>query len=159
MGGSVFLSFHLSSNTPQVCAPGLISNTFLWSPQRSSPGCLAADWTGACSQCQNGTGASAGVCIITADQLHLTFEQNLLDLSGQQRHGFMMGTDTQSWATTPQTPEGNYAASFTYSSSPQNYVLLPPFTMGGTAMTICTYFRLNTIENYERHHGFLQRPR
>ncbi len=142
---------------PQTCLPGLVAGTYIWSPPRSPPGCQVADWSGTCYQCQAGTAVSGGVCLIVADQLHLTFEQNLLDLSGQQRHGFMSGLDTQSWASFPYAPEGNYAAAFTFADNPQNYVLLPPFAIGG-AMTICVYYRLNSIQSWERFIDFGNGP-
>jgi hypothetical protein len=69
----------------------------------------------------------------------------------------MSGLDTQSWASFPYAPEGNYAAAFTFADNPQNYVLLPPFAIGG-AMTICVYYRLNSIQSWERFIDFGNGP-
>jgi hypothetical protein len=110
---------------------------------RASPGCLAADWTGTCFLCQAGTAVSGGVCIVVADMLHLTFEQNILDLSGNQRHGFIQGTQeitgvfAQNWLSGGSAPEGNYAIMFNVSNaavsgqSPGNYITVQPFVFGG----------------------------
>ncbi len=118
-------------NNSKTCVPGLIANTFIWSPQRSPAGCVAARSSGTCLQCQNGTVVSGGICIVPADQLHLNFEESVQDLSGQDRHGFIYGPSNMSWRTAPNVPEGYFAAQFSASAVPQNYLQLPVFAIGG----------------------------
>ncbi len=109
--------------------PGLLANTYIWSPPRSSQGCTVADSTGNCLQCQSGAAASGGVCLIRADQLHLTFENSVLDLSGQERHAFIVGASSGlAWAAALFAPEGNYAIS---PNGAITAVQLPTFVMGG----------------------------
>jgi len=80
---------------------------------------------------QQGTALSGGICIIPADQLHLTFEESVQDLSGQGRHGFIYGPDNMSFVTAPYAAEGYYSARFSAETTPQNFLSLLPFAIGG----------------------------
>lgn len=103
---------------------GIVEESYIWSPVGSVAGCVYVNATGACRWCQEGAALSGSNCIIPADTLHYTFENDLADLSGNDYDGELVN-DQYSLVGAPNAPEGNSALRLT-----GGYVNLPALNLG-----------------------------